>query len=130
MQSPRACTVSSWGVDLTLETVAGDHLVITGCGGEVSVPLPAPSRPTAAVALEGPGLVTWSSDPAATSSITARGDGYAGESCHRAGSSGSLEIGPEDRYVSVTALASPVEHETEIGTIRIWSGNVSQLTIE
>jgi len=59
----------------------------------------------------------------------ARAD-YAGESCHRAGSSGSLEIGPEDRYVWVTALASPVEHETEIGTIRIWSGNVSQLTIE
>jgi len=121
---------SWWGVSLTLETAAGDQLVIAGCGGEVSVPLPGPSRPAAAVALEGPGLVTWSSDPVAASSITARGDGYGGESCHVAGGSGSLEIGPEDRYVSVTALASPVEHETELGTVRVWSGNGSQLTIE
>ncbi len=119
-----------WGVFLSLETAAGDQVVISGCGAEVSLPLPGPSRPAATMALEGPGLVSWSSDPVATSSITARGDGYAGESCHRSGGSGLLEIGPDDRYVSVTALASPVEHESELGTARVWSGNGAELTIE
>jgi hypothetical protein len=89
-----------WGVSLTLETVAGDQLVIAGCGEEVSVPLPGPSRPRA-TAVEESGVVTWSSDPVATSSITSRGDSYAGEAVTARGS-GSFEIGPEDRYVSVT----------------------------
>lgn len=118
-----------WGVSLTLETVAGDQLLIAGCGMEVSVPLAAPSRPRA-IAVEESGVVTWSSEPAAASSMVVHGDGYGGESCHRAGGSGELEVGPEDRYVSVTSLARPVEHDTALGAIRIWSGNGSELTIE
>ncbi|HEY8146955.1 MAG TPA: hypothetical protein VIG06_29950 [Kofleriaceae bacterium] len=121
-----------WGVSFALETAAGDELVIAGCGAEASVLLPAEPRPRTAIEIDDAGLVTWSSEPLATSSLVEHGDGFAAESCHRDGGSGELETAADgpDRYVSVTALAGPILHETELAAIRVWSGNGSELTLE
>lgn len=120
-----------WGVLLTLETVAGDRLSITGCGAEVSVPLPATPRPYAVIEVDDGGLVTWTSEPAAATSLVSHGDGFGGESCHREGGAGELQTDAGvDLHVSVTALAAMEPVDTALGTVRLWSGNGARLSLE
>jgi hypothetical protein len=121
---------SWWGVALGFDADAADELVIAGCGSEVSIALEPAPRPDTAVAIDETGVATWSSEPLGATSLVMLGDGYAAESCHREGGEGTMRVPLDegDRILSVTALTTPRVRGTDIGTVRIWSGNTAELS--
>lgn len=127
---------SSSGASLLAELVEDIELEITGCGGEARIPIPQAPRPHPTIAESdveaepNARLLSWTSDIPAATQLVSLSDGYVGETCHETGDSGTrqVEIGSEDVQFRVTPLAAVVEHETELGTIRVWSGNTALVT--
>jgi hypothetical protein len=121
-----------WGVFLELDAAAPDQVAIRGCGAEITVPVPQQARPRVSLELVETGdevaIARWSSDPVAASSLVILGDGFVASSCHQPGGSGDLEIPPSGSIFSVTGLAEPAVDDTELGVVRLWSGNTSQIS--
>ncbi len=121
-----------WGVFLPLDTAGADQVAIRGCGGDITLPVPQQARPVVDLEVDETGdpvaVARWSSDPPAATSLVVLGDGFVASSCHQQGSSGELEIPPSGSIFSVTGLAEPVVDDTELGVVRLWSGNTSQIS--
>jgi hypothetical protein len=121
-----------WGAILPDDSGAADELAITGCGTAAVVAIPERVRPEVSLELIDPEaerpVVVWTTEPAAASAVVSAGDGYAGDSCHRLGGSGELEIPDlEEWSVAVTALARPVFNATPLGDVRLWFGSSDRL---
>lgn len=122
---------STSGASLVAERTGDIELAISGCGGEARIPIPQEPRPRPAIQssdVDGEPdqrIVTWTSDLPAASQLISLTDGYVGVTCHESGGSGARQVTVESEqvYFHVTALAPVVEHDTELGPIRVWSGN-------
>jgi hypothetical protein len=127
---------SSSGASFLAEQTGDIELEISGCGGEARIPLPQELRPHPTIQasdVEGEPnarLLTWTSDILAATQLISLSDGYVGETCHETGDSGTrqVDLESEEVYFQVTALDAVVGHETELGTIRVWSGNSALVT--
>jgi hypothetical protein len=107
------------------------ELVVTGCGGQARIPLPAvadlPQPTIEQVTDDGQALtIAWSSTPAAASALVTGGDGFVSRVCHDL--TGAVDLPSvraelaEEARVSVHAFTAPESVDTPLGEARIWAG--------
>jgi len=110
------------------------QLRITGCGGEVELELPTMRPPTPVIgrisrAPDGDPSVEWTQDRPAPSAIVTLGPHDLGsQRCHVAAAQSFVFEGfaaVTQREVEVRSLAPVETIATELGPLRIWSGNTA-----
>ena len=115
-------------LDVDLTNLTAPVLVLDGCGGEATIPLdvPPPAPQSLAVASDTDSITAMWGGPNAV--VLTFGGGVVAQRCRTQTSPYVLAVSPPGPpadgflFVDAQALDGPTTVDTELGTVRVWSG--------